>query len=219
MIGIGLCVSFYHSFRLNNKIDKKELSTNKKSFFLTPIQTVFLATMIASDFAFGMVVKNLLAPTHILDVIRIDMIVPFMLMLVTRLIVDRFGVLILYEAVWGVLSVIAMPAAFGLPGLLKLIPAISQGIILDGLMSLFKPHHKTRVYVAAIIGGFISTLLFFGLKILLGMPWSVFIQILFGVQMLTNVLVWFSGAFLTLVVFERIRNTQMLRRIQFAMEH
>jgi hypothetical protein len=190
-----------------------------KSFFLTQIQTVFLATMIASDFAFGMVVKNLLAPTHILDIIRIDMIVPFMLMLLTRLIVDKFGVLILYEAIWGVLAVIAMPASFGLPGLLKLVPAISMGIILDSLMSVLKNYPKTRVYVSAVIGGFLSTLVFFGFKIMLGMPWNTFIQILFGVQMLTNGVVWFAGAFLTLLVFQRIRDTQMVRRIQVALGH
>ncbi len=189
--------------------------SNPKSFFLTPIQTVFLASMIAADFGFGMVVKNLLAPTHILNVVRIDMVVPFMLMLLTRVMIDRFGVLILYEGVWGLLSVLAMPGAFGLPGFLKLLPALSQGLILDAMMTAFKRFPTSRLYISAIVGGAISTIVFFGLKLALGMPWLKVVQILFGLQMLTNLIVWALGAYLTKEVYGRIHSSQMARRIAF----
>lgn len=175
--------------------------------------------MIAADFAFGMAVKNLLAPTHILSVVRIDMVVPFMLMLVTRCVIDRFGVLIIYEGVWGLLSVFAMPTAFGLPGLLKLVPALTQGVILDTLMSIFKRHEKLRFYVSAMVGGLLSTLLYFALKFALGMPWTKVVQIIFGLQMLTNIFIWIAGAVLSLQVWNQIKGSQMVRRIQFVPEN
>ncbi|RKY83785.1 hypothetical protein DRP98_06415 [candidate division KSB1 bacterium] len=184
--------------------------------FLSTTQTVFLASMIAADFGFGLVVKNLLSPTHILSIVRVDMIVPIMLMLITRKIVDRFGILILYEGVWGLFSVFAMPAAFGLPGFLKLIPALSQGIILDSLMSLLRRYHRTRFFISAIWGGFLSSVAFFGLRLALGYPWVRVVQLLFGIRMLTGLLVWACGATLALSVWEKIKDTQMVRRIVYA---
>lgn len=170
--------------------------------------------MIAADFGFGLVLKNLLMPTQILSVIRLDMIVPVILLLITRKIVDKFGILILYEAVWGLFSVFAMPAAFGLPGLLKLIPAITQGIILDALMSLFQRYHRVRFILAALLGGTLSAVTYYALRIALGMPWSDVVRLLFGIQMATNLLIWGIGAALALVVWERIRNTPAARRLQ-----
>lgn len=189
-----------------------------KKPFLTPIQTIFLGSMITADFAFGLAVKNLLAPTQILQVIRLDMMVPIMLMLVTRMIIDRFGVLILYEGVWGLFSVFAMPAAFGLPGFLKLIPALTQGIILDALMSLLKRSTRPRLIISAVLGGLLSSITFYGLRLALGMPWSKVVQLLFGTQLLTGLIVWASGAVLTWLVWEKIHKTQAVRRIQFVPE-
>ncbi|ACF12911.1 hypothetical protein Ctha_0440 [Chloroherpeton thalassium ATCC 35110] len=171
--------------------------------------------MITADFALGLAMKNLLAPTKILSIVRIDMVIPFMLMLVTRQLLDRFGVLILYELVWGLFSVFAMPAAFGLPGLLKLIPAVAQGIILDVLMSSFKQNVKLRFFVSGILGGLLSTLSYFAIRLALGMPWAKVVQILFGVQLLTGFLVWAAGAWLGVLVWENIKDSQPARRLQF----
>ncbi|MBN1351942.1 hypothetical protein JXJ21_21240 [candidate division KSB1 bacterium] len=193
------------------------MSTIKKPF-LTPVQTIFLASMITADFAFGLAVKNLLAPTQILNIIRLDMVVPIMLMLVTRLIIDRFGVLILYEGVWGLFSVFAMPGAFGLPGFLKLIPALSQGIILDSLMSLMKSALKPRLMISSVLGGLLASIAFYALRFALGMPWSQFVQMIFGIQLLTGLVIWASGAVLTWLVWEKISGSQAVRRIQFVPE-
>ena len=43
----------------------------------TTVELLFIAIMIAADFGFGLVVKPLLSATHVLEVIRLDMIVPF----------------------------------------------------------------------------------------------------------------------------------------------
>lgn len=183
--------------------------------FLTTVQTVFLASMIAADFGFGMVVKNLLLPTHILDIIRLDMVIPITVLLLTRKLVDRFGILSLYEGIWGLFSVFAMPSAFGLPGFVKLIPAISQGIIMDSFMSLFKPFPKIRFLLTSILGGILSTTVYFGLKLALGMPWSTVVKVLFGVQMATNIVVWTISAVIAEVVWKRIKDTDAARRICF----
>ena len=192
------------------------MTSSVRNPYLSTTQTIFLASMIAADFGFGLAVKNLLAPTHILSVVRIDMVVPITLMLVTRKMVDRFGVLLLYEGVWGLFSVFAMPSAFGLPGFLKLIPALSQGLILDSLMSLLRRYHKVRFFISAVCGGFLASAAFFGLRLALGMPWVRVVQLLFGVRMATGVLVWAGGAALALLVWEKIKDTQMVRRIVYA---
>ena len=177
---------------------------------LSTVQTVFLASMIAADFGFGLVVKGLLAPTHVLSVIRVDMVIPIALMLITRRIVDRFGVLILYEGVWGLLAVFAMPRSFGLPGFLKLLPALSQGLILDSFMSLWRNYPRVRFLLSAIIGGLLSSLVSFSLKIALGMPWTQVVQVLFGVQLFTGLLVWAGGAILALLVWGRVEELSLI---------
>jgi hypothetical protein len=186
--------------------------------FLTPIQTIFLASMISGDFAFGLAVKNLLAPTQILNVIRLDMVIPVMLMLITRLMIDRFGVLILYEGVWGLFSVFAMPGAFGLPGLLKLIPALTQGVILDALMSFLKNAGRWRLIISALLGGLLSSITYYALRLALGFPWSQVVQILLGTQLFSGLFIWTSGALLTRLVWNKIKETQAVRRIQFVPE-
>jgi hypothetical protein len=181
--------------------------------FLSLLQTIFLASIITADFAFGLVAKNVLAPTQILSVIRLDMIVPVMLMLLTRRILDRFGVLILYEFVWGTFSVFAMPGAFGLPGLLKIVPAVTQGIFLDTLMSLFRKYDKLRLFITTIVGGILSSVVLYALKVALGTPWSTVVQFLFGIHMATNLIIWVSAAWLSWVVWQRIRTLPIVRRL------
>ena len=181
--------------------------------FLSLLQVVFLGSIITADFAFGLVAKNLLAPTPILNFVRIDMIVPVMLMLLTRRILDRFGVLILYEFVWGTFSVFAMPAAFGLPGMLKIVPAVAQGIFLDGLMSLFRRMESVQLYVTAIVGGVLSSVVLYALKVALGTPWSVVVQLLLGIHMVSNVVVWISAAWIAQIVWRRIRSLPIVRRL------
>ena len=200
-----------------NSSGERNLKQSGESF-LTPIQTIFLASMISADFAFGLAVKNLLMPTHILNVVRLDMVIPVMLMLLTRLIIDRFGVLILYEGVWGLFSVFAMPASFGLPGLLKLIPALTQGVILDALMSFLKHAGRWRLIISALVGGFLSAISYFALRLALGLPWSQVVQVLVGTQLFSGLFVWTSGALLTGLVWNKIKETQAVRRIQFVPE-
>ena len=67
-------------------------------------------------------------PREISNFIRLDMFIPVTLWMLTRLIVDRFGVLTAYQFAWGVLAIFAFPGAM-LPGPLKLIPAVIQGLI------------------------------------------------------------------------------------------
>lgn len=181
--------------------------------FLSLLQLVFLASIITADFAFGLVAKNILAPTQILNIIRIDMIVPVMLMLVTRRILDRFGVLVLYELVWGTFSVFAMPAAFGLPGMMKIVPAVAQGFFLDGLMSMFRRHERIRLYITALIGGILSSVVLYALKVALGTPWSAVVQFLLGLHMVSNCIVWFAAAWLAGVVWNRLRDLPIVRRL------
>jgi len=184
-------------------------------FGFLPLQTAFLASMVAADFAFGLVVKNVLAPTHILSVVRIDMVIPVMLMLTARKVVDRFGTLILYQAVWGTFALFAMPAALGLPGILKLPPVLLQGLVMDSLMSILKRRHRARFILAALSGGVIGSLCSFSLKVALGMPWTDLIRWLFGVQLFTGMFVWAAGAALALMVWERIKDTQMVKRLTY----
>jgi hypothetical protein len=187
----------------------------RRTEFLTLIQTFFLASMITGDFAYGMIVKSILAPTHLLQLIRLDMLVPVVLMLVTRRMIDRFGVLCLYESVWGLFSAFAMPAAFGLPGVTKLIPSILQGLFLDSMMSLFRTYDKLRFITTAIAGALFSSLAYFTIQLALGMPWSHIVRLLFGLQLLTNLIIWLLGGLLALIVWKKIKDTQIARRIAF----
>ena len=180
---------------------------------LSLLQIIFLGTIITADFAFGLVAKNILAPTQILSIVRIDMVVPVMLMLLTRRILDRFGVLILYEFVWGTFSVFAMPGAFGLPGLLKIVPAVVQGIFLDTWMSLLRRFEKTKLYITAVAGGILSSIALYALKVALGTPWSAVVKVLLGVQMISNCIIWISAAWLTQIVWQRIHTLPIIRRL------
>ncbi|MBD3380295.1 MAG: hypothetical protein GF408_07530 [Candidatus Omnitrophica bacterium] len=180
------------------------------------IQIVFLASMVAFDFAFGMIVKNILAPTGVLDFIRIDMIVPVMLMMTVRLTLDRFGTLILYELAWGMLAVVAMPTAYGLPGLMKLVPAICQGIAYDAVMSGMRNMRTARIYAAAILGGAVSWIAVILMKIAMGVPWATATKIVFSVQVVMGMIVSAAGAYAAILLWERIEGLHLVRRIQCA---
>lgn len=180
----------------------------------TSAQIIFVAAMVALDFAFGMVVKNVLSPTGILNLVRVDMAVPVMLMMLTRLIVDRFGTLIIYEGAWGTLAVLAMPGAFGLPGLLKLLPALAQGLTYDTVCTLLKRWPLARLFVAAVLGGIVSMAIMVALKVAIGMPWANVTRILFGLQTLTAAGINILGAALAVAVWRRIGALQAVRRLQ-----
>ena len=145
--------------------------------------------MIVLDCAYGLVVVPVLAAAGILEIIRIDMIIPIMMMLVTRLTVDRFGTLIIYELIWGLLAVMAKPASFGIPGFFKLIPALAYGIILDSLMQIDRKRVYPRMLVAGVVGGIVNTAAFLGIRMLFGMPWSTVVKTLFWVNIITVTIV------------------------------
>ncbi len=180
----------------------------------TTIQIVFLASLIALDFAFGMVAKNLLAPTGITRIIRVDMIVPVLLMMLCRLLLDRWGTLTIYEIAWGLLAVWMMPGAFGLPGFLKLLPAVAQGLAYDTIFSVMRRTPRLRVYVAAVAGGIVGMIVMIALKVAMGLPWQRVTQIVFGVGTLLSVVINVIGAALALVVWHRIADLQLTRRIR-----
>jgi hypothetical protein len=139
------------------------------------------------------------------------MFIPVTLWMLTRLIVDRFGVLMAYQFAWGVLATFAFPGAM-LPGPLKLIPAVIQGLFHDAGFSLFRRFPRGRVFVSAIVGGFLSKVVVMLLRVqVLGLPWTRVTEALFGVQALTSVLVSAAAAGLALVVWSRIRNLQITR--------
>jgi hypothetical protein len=178
-------------------------------------QIILIALIIALDFAFGMIAKNVLNPTGILQVVRIDMFIPIMLLVLTRLIIDKFGTLILYELTWGFLAVAAMPGAFGLPGLLKLIPAIVMGISLDFIFTLFKRMPVFRIFLAVIIAPILSTASIFGIKVLLGYPIADITLTLLVIESISSTMVNVLGAYAAYLVWKRIKELQLVKRLQF----
>ncbi|KPK95736.1 hypothetical protein AMJ80_03940 [bacterium SM23_31] len=184
-----------------------------KSKYFSTVEIIFLSSMIGLDFAFGLIVKPILTASGIGEFIRIDLIVPTMMLLITRLVIDKFGTLIIYEFVWSILAVIAMPASFGLPGFLKIIPAVIYGFILDSFMELFKNHLYIRIFVACIIGGIINQFALMGVKLLYGMPWSEVVQLLLGINIATSLIVNIIAVHLTLLVWKGLEGSGWVRRI------
>ena len=180
------------------------------------IQIIFIGSMVAFDFAFGIIFKNILSPTGIFDLVRIDMVIPVMLMMVTRLMLDRIGTLIIYETAWGVLAVVVLPNAYGLPGLLKIIPAISQGITYDIVMSGMRNMRTGRVYAAAISGGLVSWIVIILMKVGLGIPWVKVTKIVFSFQIVTGILISVAGAYLGILLWERVKDLHLAKRIKCA---
>jgi len=182
--------------------------------YFSTVEILFLSSMIGLDFAYGLVVVPILSAAGILEIIRIDMIIPIMMMLVTRLTIDRFGTLIVYELIWGLLAVMAKPASFGIPGFFKLIPALAYGIILDSLMEIRKDHVYPRMLLAGVVGGIVNLAAFLGIRMLFGLPWSTVVKILFGINVITVTIVNLVAVHLAFLVWRGVERSGWVRRIR-----
>ena len=172
---------------------------------LTTAQVVFFASMVALDFGWGMVFKTALQLTAIHSVARLEMVVSVMLMVITRLMLDRFGTLCAYELAWGLLAAVFMPAAGGQPGFMKLVPALTQGILFDALFTWLRVSMPVgRAYVAVLVGGIIGPMAAMAVRVAMGMPWATATQVFFGVSLLTSLVINGFGVYLALVVWKRI---------------
>jgi len=186
----------------------------EKKYFTT-VEILFLASMIGLDFAFGMVVGPILSATGILEIVRIDMVIPVMMMLVTRLLVDKFGTLIIYEIVWGMLAVLIRPTSFGgIPAFIKLVPAVIYGIILDSCMELFKDRLYVRIMIAGVAGGIVNQFAFMGIRLLFGLPWSTAVQIFLGIKIVTNCVINVIAVHLAFLIWKSIERSGWARRLQ-----
>ncbi len=175
---------------------------------------VFIGSMVALDFAFGLLFKSVLHASGITVFVRLEMAVPVMLWMLTRLIVDRFGVLTSYQLAWATLAIFMFPGAM-LPGPLKLIPALCQGVLHDAAFSLFARFPRGRVFISAIAGGLLSTGMVMLLRVwVLGLPWSTVTKTLFGIQSVTSIIVYAVAAGLALLVWSRIRGLQITRMFE-----
>lgn len=176
---------------------------------------VFLGTLVALDFAFGLLAKTAMNATGISKVIHLEMVFPIALMLLGRLVVDRFGTLVAYEMAWAVLAVFAMPNAI-LPGPLKLIPAFFQGLVYDSMMSFFGRWPRFRLIAAATLGHLASTLVVMTSRIfVLGLPWSGLVKALLGWQILSSLAVSMIAAGFALLIWRRIRDLPLTRMLRF----
>ncbi|MFC1562772.1 hypothetical protein ACFL4Z_01830 [candidate division KSB1 bacterium] len=184
----------------------------KPKYFST-VEIIFLSSMIGLDFALGLIVKPIISASGIGEFIRIDLIVPTVMLLVTRLVIDKFGTLIIYEFVWSTLAVIAMPTSFGLPGFLKIIPAVLYGIILDSFMELFKNRLYIRILIAGVLGGVINQFALVGIRLLFGLPWSEVVQLLLGINIITNLIVSIIAVHLALLIWNGLERSGWVRRI------
>jgi hypothetical protein len=175
---------------------------------------VFIGSVVALDFAIGQLSKSLLHASGVTNFIRVDMFIPVVLWMLTRLIVDRFGVLTAYQFGWGTLAIFAFPGAM-LPGPLKLIPALIQGLLHDAGFSLFRRFPRGRVFVSAIVGGFLSTVALTLLRVqVLGLPWTKVTQALFGMRAVTAIGLNAVAAGLALLIWARIRDLQITRMLR-----
>jgi len=178
------------------------------------MQIVFIAIIVAADIGMGFVVKPILGITGIDRVIRLDLILPTAFMILTRLLIDRYGTIILYELIWGIIATLAMPTSFGsLPGPVKLIPALINGLVLDSLLELFKNKPVMRVTTAAVLGGATGTAAFMAIRTAFGFPWSKVVKILLGIQMGTNLIVYGVGAVLGLMIWKTLKDGYLARTI------
>ena len=184
---------------------------------LSTAQVVFFASVVALDFGWGLVFKTALQLTAIHEVARLEMVVSVMLMVLARLMLDRFGTLILYELAWGLLAAVFMPAAGGQPGFLKLVPALTQGIIFDILFSLLRhPLPVARAYVAILVGGVLGPTMAIFFRVAMGMPWATATQALFGISLLTSLVINGFGVYLALVVWKRISSLELVAMLRLS---
>jgi hypothetical protein len=176
-------------------------------------QLIFLASVVALDFAFGMVAKPLMQASGLGAFIKVEMVVPAMLWALSRLTLDRFGVSMAYQLTWGTLAIVLMPMAV-IPGPLKLIPMAIQGLFVDAAYSgLWKWGHA-RVYIAAVGSSLFGSACIAMMQVYMGLPWAKATQILFGFQTLAMLAVHVVGATLALVVWRRVQGLQGLRLIR-----
>ncbi len=180
-------------------------------------QVVFFASMVALDFGWGMVFKTALQMTAIHEVARLEMVVSVMIMVMARLMLDRFGTLIAYELAWGLMAAAFMPGAGGDPGFLKLVPALTQGIVYDLLFSLLRrPLPVGRAYVAILAGGLVGPTMGQVVRVLMGMPWATATQVAFGVSLLTSLVINAVGVSLALAVWKRINSLQLVAMLRLS---
>jgi hypothetical protein len=190
------------------------IQTEKHAGRLGTRHWVFIGSVVALDFALGQLSKSLLHASGITNFVRVDMFPPVVLWMLTRLVVDRFGVLTAYQFGWGTLAIFALPGAM-LPGPLKLIPALIQGLFHDAGFSLFRRFPRGRVFISAIVGGFLSKVATTLLRVqVLHLPWTKVTQTLFGVQAATSIILNAAAAALALLVWARIRNLQITRMMR-----
>jgi hypothetical protein len=107
-----------------------------------------------------------------------------------------------------------MPTAFGLPGLLKLLPALLNGLILDTLMRLIQKSTIRRFFLTAIAGSLLTSISLWAIKLAMGMPWERFTQLLFSLELLSGIIVWSTGALLALMMWQRLANHEAVLRLQ-----
>lgn len=202
---------------LRESILNSDVSSLPENFFqerrMGPAQWIFLASMVALDFAFGMVAKPLMQATGIGAYVKVEMMFPAMLWALTRLTLDRFGTSTIYQLTWGGIAIVLMPMAV-LPGPLKLIPMAMQGLFVDAIYSGGRRFGDARVYVAAVGSGVIGSACIALMRVYLGLPWAKATQIVFGFQTLTMMAIHLAGAALGLVVWRRVQGLQGLRLLR-----
>lgn len=177
------------------------------------LQWIFLANMVALDFAFGWVAKPLVQAIGLGGFLKLEMIPPMMLLLLTRMTLDRFGVLAAYELAWGLACTAVMPGAI-LPGPLKLVPLLVQGLCLDAAFSAFRPWPRARIYFAAVAGGMAGALVLGGSRLLMGLPWGRAAQAYILWQVLAGAGVHAVAAGLAWTVWSRVKDQAPLRRLR-----
>ena len=180
----------------------------------TTVQLVFISLMVAADIGIGFIVKPVLGAIGIDQVIRLDLLLPMAFHILARMLIDRFGTVVLYEFIWGVIAMLTMPTSYAsLPGPAKLIPALINGLVLDSLLQLFRNKPALRVTVAAVLGGCISMAALMTVRVAFGFPWSKVVKILLGVQMGTGILVYAAGAILGYKTWQTLKDTYLARTI------
>jgi hypothetical protein len=182
---------------------------------LSTAQVVFFASVVALDFGWGLIFKTALQLTAIHEVARLEMVVSVMLMVLVRLMLDRFGTLIVFELAWGALAAVLMPAAGGQPGFMKLVPALTQGIVFDVLFSvLARSMPLGRAYVAILIGGILGPSMAMTVRVAMGMPWATATQTFFSISLLTSLVINGFGVYLALLVWKRIANLEIVAMLR-----
>jgi hypothetical protein len=182
---------------------------------LSTAQVVFFASVVALDFAWGLIFKTALQLTAIHEVARLEMVVSVMLMVLVRLMLDRFGTLIVFELAWGLLAAVLMPPAGGQPGFVKLVPALTQGVIFDLLFSVLATALPVgRAYVAILVGGVLGPSVAMGVRVAMGVPWATATQALFGISLLTSLAINGFGVYLGLLVWKRIRPLEIVAALR-----